>query len=59
MVRRNAGITVSGNFQFFGGIRAANLTISGNGDLHYDESGDVTTLGDSQYSLRNIIQKYR
>jgi hypothetical protein len=59
IVSPNAGVTVSGNFDYHGGIRAANLTLTGNGDIHYDESGDVTTLGDSQYSLRNIIQKYR
>ncbi|WKZ56853.1 MAG: hypothetical protein QY326_08975 [Bdellovibrionota bacterium] len=54
-----AGVTVSGNFTFAGGIKATDLTMTGSGDVHYDESGDVATVSDSTYSLRNVSERYR
>jgi hypothetical protein len=54
-----APISVQGNFTFSGGIRATSLTFTGNGAIHYDESGDITTLKDVTYSLRNTTQRYR
>lgn len=59
LVSPYAAVSVQGNFDYYGGIKATSLTFTGNGDIHYDESGDITTLGDTQYSLRNIIQRYR
>lgn len=54
-----AGINVQGNFTYSGGIKATNLTFTGNGALHYDESGDITTLQDVTYKIRNETQRYR
>jgi hypothetical protein len=54
-----APITISGNFTFSGGIKATSLRGSGSGTLHYDESGDITTLKDVSYSLRSVTQHYR
>jgi hypothetical protein len=54
-----APITISGNFTFSGGIKATSLVGSGSGSLHYDESGDITTLKDVSYTLRSVTQHYR
>jgi hypothetical protein len=54
-----APITVGGNFTFSGGIKATSLVFNGSGSLHYDESGDITTLKDVTYTLRNTTQRYR
>lgn len=54
-----AGISVSGNFDFYGGMQAKNLTFTGSGSLHYDESGQEVTISDVTFSLKNLFQKYR
>jgi len=59
LVAPYAPVNVQGNFDFAGGIKALELTFTGNGSLHYDESGDITTLQDISYKLRNVSQYYR
>lgn len=59
IVAPNAGVTVSGNFDFYGGIQAKNLTFSGSGSVHYDESGQAEVISDIQFTLRNMFQNYR
>ena len=59
IVAPSAGISVQGNFIFQGGIKATNLTFTGNGALRYDESGDITTLQDATFKVRNETQRYR
>lgn len=59
MVAPNAGVSVQGSFEYYGGIKATSLDFTGSGDIHYDESGDITTLSNLQYSLRNLVEKYR
>jgi hypothetical protein len=54
-----AAVSVQGNFTFSGGIKATALTFTGNGALHFDESGDITTLKGMSYQVRNITQMYR
>jgi len=54
-----AAIQVQGNFTFRGGIKATSLTFTGNGSVHYDESGDITTLKGMNYQIRNLNQVYR
>lgn len=54
-----AAVDVQGNFTFSGGIKATRLTFTGSGALHYDESGDITTLKDVTYALRSVTQRYR
>ena len=38
LVSPNAPVVVSGNFDYFGALLAAHLTLSGSGGIHYDES---------------------
>lgn len=54
-----AAVSVQGNFTFNGGIKATGLTFTGSGSVHFDESGDITTLKDVTYTLRNTTQRYR
>lgn len=54
-----APVAVQGNFTFNGGIKATSLTFTGSGSIHFDESGDITTLKDVTYTLRNTTQRYR
>ncbi len=54
-----APVEVLGNFVFRGGIKATALTLTGNGSIHYDESGDITTLKGISYQIRNVTQFYR
>ena len=53
------GVTVQGNFTFQGGIKATSLTATGSGVLRYDESGDITTISDVTYQVKNVEQNYR
>jgi len=53
-----AGVTVSGNHTFSGGILATSLTFTGSGSLHYDESLGGQTLTGMTYRLRDKIQYY-
>lgn len=59
MVAPYASVTVSGNFSYFGGIKAKELHLTGSGDVHYDESGEIATLSDVQYKARNVVARYR
>jgi hypothetical protein len=59
IIAPSAAIEVLGNFVFRGGIKATALTFNGNGSLHYDESGDITTLKGISYQFRNVTQFYR
>jgi hypothetical protein len=59
IVAPSAPIEVLGNFVFKGGIKATSLSFTGNGSLHYDESGDITTLTGISYEIRNLTQFYR
>jgi hypothetical protein len=54
-----AGVNVQGTFDYSGGIKAKSLSCTGSGLLHYDESGDITTLSDVSYKLRNVNERYR
>lgn len=54
-----ANVTVSGNFDYKGGIKAKGLNLTGSGNVHYDESGDIATLSDVQFRVRNIEGRYR
>lgn len=54
-----APVTVTGSFDFKGGIKATALTMTGSGDVHFDESGDITTISDTSYQLRQVEQRYR
>lgn len=54
-----ASVDVQGNFTFNGGIKAKTLSFTGSGAIHFDESGDITTLKGMSYQVRNITQLYR
>jgi hypothetical protein len=59
LVAPYAAVDVQGSFEYYGGIKATALTFTGSGDIHYDESGNITTLSDVQYRLRNMENHYR
>lgn len=59
MIAPYASVSVQGNFVYQGGIKALDLTFTGSGSIRYDESGDITTLQDISYKLRNIGEVYR
>lgn len=59
LVAPYAGVSVQGNHTYSGGIKALNLTFTGAGSVHYDESGDITTLKDVSYRLKGMTQRYR
>lgn len=54
-----ANVTVQGTFDYSGGIKALSLTSTGSGLLHYDESGDITTLSDVTFRVKNVHERYR
>lgn len=54
-----AVVNVQGNFTYSGGIKAKELYSTGSGDLHYDESGDITTISDTSYRLKQVKEVYR
>lgn len=54
-----AAVNIQGNFTYKGGIKAKSLTATGSGALHYDESGDVTTISDMSYQLKTLHERYR
>lgn len=54
-----APVTVSGNFTYQGGIKATSLYATGSGALHYDESGDITTISDMTYRIKSLQQYIR
>ena len=56
----NAQVDVLGNFNFYGGIMAKVLNVSGNAKLYYDEElGGNPVLTDMNYALRKTSQRYR
>lgn len=56
----NAAVTVSGNFNFYGGILAKELLVNGHSTISYDENlGVVPVLSDLNFSLRKASQRYR
>ena len=60
LVSPNAGVTVSGNFDYHGALLAKRLDLSGSGLVHYDESlGGTGQIVDVQYRLRDLVQRYR
>lgn len=59
LVAPYAGVTVSGNFTYQGGIKATSLYMTGSGNIHYDESGDVQTISDTTYRIRNQEENYK
>ncbi len=59
LVAPYATVNVQGNFTYNGGIKALSLSATGSGDLHYDESGDITTISDVSYKLKDMQQRYR
>lgn len=54
-----AHVTLQGNADFSGGIRALSITATGNADVHYDESGNAPVLSDVSYKTRMMNQYYR
>ena len=54
-----AAVNVQGNFTYSGGIKALSLYSTGSGELHYDESGDITTISDTSYRLKQMEEAYR
>jgi hypothetical protein len=59
LVAPYAGVTVTGNFTYSGGIKALTLDASGSAALHFDESGNINTISGVQYTARNVIEHYR
>jgi hypothetical protein len=56
----SADVTVIGTAAFFGSIKAQRLTVSGNGNLYYDEAlGVVSPISDINYELKKTSQRYR
>ena len=58
LVAPYSSVEVTGNFTFQGGIIAKDLTFSGSGAVHYDESLGGSSLNDINYRLRDKIQYY-
>jgi hypothetical protein len=53
-------VTVNGNFNYYGGIHAASLDVSGNARLYYDENmAGVPVLSDMKFALKKTSQRYR
>lgn len=60
VVAPNASVTVSGNFNFYGGIRALSLLINGNARVNYDEAGGLSPgISDMSFALKKASQRYR
>lgn len=58
LVAPYANVTISGNFDYSGGVIAKGLRFTGSGGVHYDESLGGATLGDATYKLRTEMQYY-
>lgn len=55
-----ASIIVNGNFNFYGGIWAKDLTVSGNATISYDEAlGGASVVNDLNFAVRKTSQRYR
>lgn len=60
LVAPNAAVSVLGNFDYHGALLAKELTLSGSGLIHYDESlGGGGKISDVQYKLEELVQRYR
>lgn len=59
LVAPTAGVTVSGNFTYNGGIMAKSLVASGAGALHYDETGGNAVNIDMQLRMRTLNEYFR
>lgn len=59
LVAPYANVNVQGNFIYKGGIKALGLSMTGSAEVHYDESGDIATISDTTYKIRNLEQGYR
>jgi hypothetical protein len=59
MIAPYASVTVQGNFTYSGGLKALDLTFTGSGNVHYDESGSISTINGVQYTIRNAMEHYR
>ncbi len=60
LVAPKVQVTVNGNFNYYGGIKAMSLLFSGNCRPNYDESGTaVPALQDMTFSLKKASQRYR
>ena len=59
LVAPYAAVTVSGDFDFFGGIVAKSFTATGSGKLHYDETLGETVLTGMRFRMRQLVQYYR
>jgi hypothetical protein len=56
----NAKVTVNGNFNYYGGIHAKELEISGNARVNYDETdAALGSLNDMKFALKKASQRYR
>ncbi len=56
----NASVIVNGNFNFYGGIHALQLEISGNARVNYDETeATLSSLNDMKFALKKASQRYR
>lgn len=55
-----ATVVVSGNFNYFGSIHAANMEVGGNAVFAYDETeSGIPVLSDMRFGLRKASQRYR
>lgn len=60
IIAPRAPVTVSGNFNYYGGIQAQSLLINGNARLYYDEAlGTTPVLSDLHFAMRKTSQRYR
>ena len=55
----NSSVTVQGNADFYGGVVSADLTLTGSGALHYDESIGSSAPKDMSFKLTQVNQRYR
>ena len=58
VVAPNAAITVQGSNDFNGGIIAKSLTLTGSANIIYDETLGGTTLTDSNYKVKQVLEYY-
>ena len=60
IIAPNVGVTVNGNFNFYGGIMADRVTVLGHARINYDEAlGGLPVLTDMNFALRKASQRYR
>ena len=54
-----ASVDVQGNFDYYGGIKALDLTFTGSGNIHYDESGYIPKMSDLTFEVTKSGQYMR